>query len=89
MASRSKLSKELAELEGDFTCLQKRFDTLKTKLETEGIIVNPELTAAIQKLNDDIAKLTAQIAAGSSQQPAIDAVNAADAKVVALLTPTP
>jgi chromosome segregation ATPase len=87
--SRSKVKKELAELEGDLTCLQKRFAELKTKAEQEGVSVSPELQAAFDKLNADVDKLAAQVAAGASQADVVTAVNATDAKVAALLTPTP
>jgi hypothetical protein len=87
--SRSKVKKELAELEGEFTCLQKRFDEIKNKAEKEGITVSAALDAAVAKFNSDMTALNAAVAAhasGAAEQPAIDALTSADSQIQAAIT---
>jgi hypothetical protein len=89
MASRNKLKNQLAELTGDFTCLQERYAILKEQLEKEGIIVSAALDAAVTKFNSDMTALNTAVqnaASGASEQPAIDALTSADSQIQAAIT---
>lgn len=89
MASRTKLTQLLAELEGDFVGFQKRYDLLKAKLEKEGMIMSAALDQAVAKFNSDMTALNAAVtaaASGASEQPAVDALNAASTQIEAAIT---
>jgi len=86
--SRSKVKQALAELEGDFTCLQKRFSELKIKAEKEGITVSAALDTAVAAFNNELTALNtavANAASGASEQPAIDALNKGTADIKAAI----